>query len=283
MDALIAMVVHRPYVLVFLAFFLVLSLSEQGPVRTAIWLATGTFLGWLSEVSSVRTGIPFGLYVYHSENFPDELWAGGVPIFASLSFAFASYFGYSAACAFLGRIEGAGRDAVRRADPVLERSLAVTALAAGLTVWMDTVIDPVSLLGSHWFLGDLYHYVGGGAHLGVPLSNYGGWFVTCGAIVLANQLLHRALDRAGIAARRPFALPYGAYLGPLACGGVFAFVLSIGAGLAVTGRIPPEGQIGTVVGSGLALTAAYVAFALLALRRARSQTEPEVAGEVSPA
>ena len=108
MDALTAMLTERPYVLAFLAAFLVISSAERGMRRTLFWLASGTFLGWLMEFSSIRTGFPFGSYTYHEANFPDELWLGGVPFFASLSFAFLTYFGYSIARTFLSVLERRG-------------------------------------------------------------------------------------------------------------------------------------------------------------------------------
>ncbi|RME76074.1 MAG: carotenoid biosynthesis protein, partial [Planctomycetota bacterium] len=43
--------------------------------------------------------------------------------------------------------------------------------------------DPVALRGERWFLGRIYHYPGGGVHHGVPLSNYGGWWLV-GATIL---------------------------------------------------------------------------------------------------
>jgi putative membrane protein len=82
------MFTERWYVLAFLASFVVICWAERGWQRTLLWLVSGTCIGWLMEFSSTHNGFPFGDYSYHEWNFPDELFAGGVPIFASLSFAF---------------------------------------------------------------------------------------------------------------------------------------------------------------------------------------------------
>ena len=113
MEAAIAMVTDRPYVLAFLAAFLVVSGAERGWKRTLFWGVSGTFLGWLAEYSSIRNGFPFGDYSYHDELFPRELWLGGIPFFASISFAFLTYFGYSVACTFRSPLRWTGSDLQR--------------------------------------------------------------------------------------------------------------------------------------------------------------------------
>ncbi|MBW2294912.1 MAG: hypothetical protein JRG94_21755 [Deltaproteobacteria bacterium] len=49
-EVVIAMLVDRPYVLVFLAAFLVVSGAERGWKRTLFWLVSGTFLGLARRV-----------------------------------------------------------------------------------------------------------------------------------------------------------------------------------------------------------------------------------------
>ena len=265
MEGLLAIVTERPYVVAFLASFLVISWAERGWLRTGVWLASGTFLGWLMEFSSVRSGFPFGAYSYHEELFPDELWLGGVPLFASFSFAFLTYFGYSAACTFLSPLEQRGSDIQRRADPRIEGSLLVLLLAALITTWADAVIDPVALLGEHWFLGDLYHYQDEGLHFDVPLSNYGGWLFTSLCVVFANQRFD-----AWLRSRAPaqgFYLP----LKPLwAIGsllGNFAFMLGITLYLLASDDVPSTVPLGGILASGLALSCLFALFAAVMVRR----------------
>ena len=102
MDYVVSMFVNRPYVVSLVLTFLVVAAAERGWLRMALWLVVGTFIGWLSEFVSVRTGFPFSWYEYYPANFPNELWLGGIPLFASLSSlpATASW----AATATLGRL-----------------------------------------------------------------------------------------------------------------------------------------------------------------------------------
>jgi putative membrane protein len=277
MSELLAMFRERPYVVAFLVSFLVICWSERGWQRTAFWLASGTFLGWLVEFSSTRNGFPFGDYAYHESNFPDELFIAGIPLFASLSFAFLTYFGYSAACAFLSPLERRGRDIVRP-DRRADGSIAVLALAALITTWADTVTDPVAHLGQYWFLGDLYKYHGAGVHFDVPLTNYGGWVFASLVIVFVNQRFD-ALLRARNVVARGFALPaqplwaIGSLIGNL------AFINGIAVYLLAAGRAPGE-PVGGVLASGLAISVAFAAFAALMVRRALGRgkrTSPFVA------
>jgi putative membrane protein len=255
-------------VVIFFVAFALLSWSERGGRRTFVWLLMGTSLGWLSEFCSLRTGFPFGHYVYHQGNFPSELWIGGVPLFASLSFAFMSYFAFSAACRLLAAEGAAGRT---HADSP-GRTVATTFLAAIIGTWMDTVIDPLSLLGEHWFLGDLYHYDPPGPHFGVPLVNYAGWMITIGSIVAANQLLDRWQLRRGMVFRRGPALPLQTLWGPACCIGVFVFMLSINLHLLLNSATPPAVPLGRILVSGLTSFGLFVAFVGIMLRRSSDRT-----------
>lgn len=265
-----AMWVHRPYVLAFLFGFLVISLAERGVLGTLTWLAIGTFVGWLAEAVSIRTGFPFGMYSYHPSNFPDELWLGGVPLFASLSFAFLSYFAFTAARTLLGRIEGRGAAVRRVPEAALDGSPRVAAACAAITVWLDLVIDPVSLLGPYWFLGDLYHYHSPALHFGVPLTNYAGWFVTCATVALLNQRVDALLARRGLGPRESFRLPFLPVLGIVACGGVFLFIVAITAHLVFSGVLPPAVPTAALLTNGLVLTVAFAALASVRLLPAAS-------------
>lgn len=260
MTELAAMFTERWYVLAFLASFVVIAWAERGWVRMLVWLATGTFLGWLMEFSSIRNGFPFGDYSYHDELFPDELFIGGVPIFASLSFAFMTYFSYSVACTLLSRLERRGNDIVRVDDSKIMVSTRVLVLAAVITLWMDIVIDPVSLLGQYWFLGDLYHYQADGGHFGVPMSNYAGWLFTAALIVLLNQRLDVVLDVSGVPARG-FHLPMKPFWALGTIVGNFLFIIGITIYLMGNSDVPSSEPIVAILLSGLLFAASFVAFA----------------------
>jgi putative membrane protein len=267
MDGLLALFTERPYVIAFLLAFMVIATAERGVPRMLAWLVTGTFIGWLMEFSSTHNGLPFGEYAYNEGSFPDELWLGGVPLFASLSFASLSYISYSAACTFLGTLERNGSDIQRRPAPDIERSLRVVALAAVIATWMDTVMDPVTHLGQHWFLGDLYAYGGDGQHFDVPLSNYGGWLLTAACIVFVNQRLDSLLSLAGAGARG-FHLPLKPFSAIGTIFGIFAFMIGITVYLMASDSLPASEPINEILLSGLALSGAFVVFTIVMVRRA---------------
>jgi putative membrane protein len=264
-EVVIAMVVDRPYVLVFLAAFLVVSGAERGWKRTLFWLVSGTFLGWLAEYSSIQNGFPFGDYTYHSESFPRELWLGGVPFFASISFAFLTYFGYSVACTFLSPLRWTGRDLQRIEDPLIASSWQALLLAAGITTWLDLVTDPVAHLGEYWFLGDLYHYHADGFHFHVPLSNYLGWLLTSVCIVFVNQRFDVWLRSRGPAAKGTW-LPLRPLWAVASSVGNFAFMIGITLSLFAVEEVPADARLEAVLTSGLLIGGAFVVFAGWRLR-----------------
>ena len=196
MQPLLETIAHRPYVLAIVIVFWMLAPIEIGWRRALAWFVSGTSLGWLAEFSSTRTGFPFGHYAYHGNLFPHEPWIGGVPPFASVSFAALTYFGYSSAITLLAPLRRRGADVVAYVGRRLRRSRAALLLGALIPTWLDMTMDPVTHLGRYWMLGDLYHYEDPGLHFHVPLSNYLGWLVTCLAIIAVNQLADRVPARA---------------------------------------------------------------------------------------
>jgi putative membrane protein len=209
---------------------------------------------------------------YHQEQFAAELWLGSVPLFASLSFAFLSYFSFSAACGLRARWNGAGATGP---EPIL----ATAVLAAVIGTWMDTVIDPLTLIGEHWFLGDLYHYDPPGPHFGVPLVNYAGWMVTIGAIVIANLLLDRVLARRGVPLGRRPALPGQRFWGLGCCIGVFVFMLGVNVQLLVRAATPADVPVERILASGVVSFVLFLAFVAMMSRRgvARADARTRVA------
>lgn len=158
---LVATLLHtaaaRPYVVAFLATFLVLGVLNRGAARTLLLLLFGYGIAFVSEFASIRWGFPYGHYEYLYDAMPGELIVAGVPAWDSVSYAFLAYAAYETA-SWLGwrrRVLG----------------------GAFLMVWADVVIDPLALRGEQWFLGQVFHYTIDGAYFGVPLANFAGWFV----------------------------------------------------------------------------------------------------------
>jgi len=184
----------RPYVFIFLAAFLVSAVQLIGWPRTwRFWL-----ISWLTafvcEFSSTRTGIPFGWYFYTGSTVGQELYISNIPFIDSISFSFLLYAAYcTALCVLLPRDGTAPPSRLQplRFDLAVRSGWQALLLTSLLFAAIDMVIDPIALRGDRWFLGKLYYYAEGGAHFGVPLSNYAGWMVV-GLISLA---IYFPLDR----------------------------------------------------------------------------------------
>ena len=171
--------VLRPYVVAFLAVFIVIAGRDQGIPRTLILLVWGALVAFGAELASIRTGIPFGLYHYTGITAGHELFIAGVPIFDPLSFPFLGYASWSLARWSSGREHGA-------------RTVFLTGL---LMMLLDVVIDPLAVRGDRWFLGRVFYYPGGGSYFGVPLANFAGWAVVGWVIAGGHALLSREGER----------------------------------------------------------------------------------------
>jgi putative membrane protein len=181
MDLLIGTFALRPYVFGFVAAFLVAAALDLGWRRTlqfAGWVAP---LAWLSEFTSTRTGIPFGLYHYTGLTQGQELFVADVPMMDSLSFTFLAYASFCLARGALSR---------RQVSP------AVLAVTSGLLMMLlDVVIDPVAVRGDQWFLGLIFAYAEPGVYFGVPLSNFAGWMFL-GTVSVGGYVAGAWRDRA---------------------------------------------------------------------------------------
>lgn len=171
MQPLLTMLQLRPYVFGFLVAFLFLGIRRWGVARTLVWLMVGYGIAWASEALSIRTGFPYGWYFYKYENLTRDILVAGVPFWDSLSYTFLIFAGYTVT-----------------QYRWLRLSPAATAMVGGAaTMILDIMIDPVSNLGERWFLGSIYYYPTGGAHFGVPISNYIGWFFVSWLVISVFQ------------------------------------------------------------------------------------------------
>lgn len=225
MASLLTTIQHRPYVVALLLTFLILSTLHLGFFRAMIWLAWGYCVAFSSEFSSIHNGFPYGLYHYKEEAFAGELILAGVPVWDSISYPFIAYASYATAW-FL--IEP--HFLKFRIDPHLSpsRPLTVCLFASILMMLADMIIDPVSLLGTQWFLGDVYHYPHGGIYFGVPISNFLGWFLVACVIVFGFQIFEKFIFskyRLPVWGAKRFAGQ--AWLGPLFYFGILGFMLVV--------------------------------------------------------
>lgn len=190
-------IINRPYVFAFLIAFLVLGRIYWGWRKTFIWLVIGYVVAWASEFSSIHNGFPYGLYHYIYENMTGELMVAGVPFWDSLSYPFMIFAGYTTA-SFILRASPPQADESRSNCQQLgsrlrsNNNFTAALLGAFLTMLLDIIIDPLTVLGDRWFLGNIYYYPNGGQYFGVPLTNFAGWFLVPLVVILVFQFIVRA-------------------------------------------------------------------------------------------
>lgn len=276
MDYVISMFVDRPYVVSLVVTFLIVAAAERGWLRMFLWLIVGTFIGWLSEFTSTRTGFPFAWYEYYPASFPNELWIAGIPLFASLSFAALSYFGHSAVYTLMSPLRKGPNGIERTENMPLLLSVKVALWAALLTTWTDFVVDPVAHLGEYWFLGKIYFWITTSAawHFDIPLWNYFGWLLTIFTIVYVNQRIDGYLIKRGFLHRSAFTLPHlplwsiGYFIGN------YLFILAVNIYLYFNPAVPPEKQIGLVLANTAVFVAAFILFTVLFIRHKLKSSAP---------
>jgi uncharacterized membrane protein len=172
-DEVLGTLVGRWYVTVFGVAFAVLAVRHLGWRRTALYTVVAVAVGGIAENGAVHIGIPYTRYSFDDGLRGDELFLGDVPLMVTLSYTFMAYFAFGAA-----RLVVAGPYRARSAMPVLEYATAVL-----LGVWIIWVIDPISRLGAHFFLGELFRYDGPGFWFGLPLGSQLGFALTQGLLV----------------------------------------------------------------------------------------------------
>jgi len=143
----------------------------------AAFIHAGLFYGWkdalalfaicvvitfaMENIGSL-TGFPFGHY--HFEVGADLPHVGVIPIIVGPLWFGMGYFSWHVAAVLLGVGARPGRKFERFALPLIA--------ACVMTQW-DVVMEPAgSTIAKAWIWHD------GGAHFGVPLSNYAGWLLT---------------------------------------------------------------------------------------------------------
>lgn len=220
-------VTMRPYVFAFFAVYLLAAVTHMGWRKTVIFTVVGYVIAFLSEFSSINTGIPYGWYYYIDTTSSRELWVAGVPFFDSLSYVFLSYCSYTAALLTISPVKTCGMNLVTLETRSIRRSFGVLLLAALYQVFLDIIIDPVALQGSRWFLGQIYGYRTAGVHFGVPLSNYLGWFAVSMVMIFALQRIDATVGRNVEKPAGVTNLPFRALLGPILYLSVLVFNLSV--------------------------------------------------------
>jgi uncharacterized membrane protein len=223
----IGTVTMRPYVFAFLAVYLAAAVAHLGWRKTIWFTVAGYLISFLSELSSINTGFPYGWYYYIESTKDRELWIAGVPFFDSLSYVFLAYCSYATALLVVSPAKAWRWDFVSLETCTIRRSLAVLFLGSLFQVSLDIIIDPVALQGRRWFLGQIYGYQEPGCHFGVPLSNYVGWWLVSVVMVLALQIIDARAGRKGERPAGIWNLPFRSLFGPILYLSVIIFNITI--------------------------------------------------------
>jgi len=281
MEYVISMFVNRWYVMALVITFMIVAGAERGWLRMVIWLVVGTFLGWLSEFCSTRTGFPFTFYDYYPSSFPDELWLSNIPLFASLSFASLTYLGHSLTYTLFSPLKRGVNGIERVESKELSNSLKVALWSSLLISWSDFAIDPVTHLGQYWFLGKIYMYVPGDYgwltpiysyltpawHFDIPIGNYVGWLITTFTIVFVNQQIDKVLVSNGINDKPAFNFPHRCLQSLAYFIGNFMFILCINLYLFFKPEIPVEKHIGLILANTVGFIVVFVVFNVIVFQK----------------
>jgi uncharacterized membrane protein len=139
-------------------------------------VASGTLIAagaWIVEALGVATGLPFGDYHYTAVLQPQ---LGGVPVIIPLAWFMMLLPAWAMADAVLNR--GDSKDHPRRLGRLTHAG--VTALA--FTAW-DLYLDPQMVARNLWV------WEKPGIYFGIPLSNFGGWWLAATLLVLVVGLV----------------------------------------------------------------------------------------------
>ena len=174
-------VLLRPYVFLFLAFYLTIAILNIGLLRSLFFTVLAYSIAFLCEYSSTRNGFPFGFYTYIDTTRDQELWISNVPFMDSLSFSFLIYVSYTLSLLLWAPLIKKGWDIRLGEIGPIKHSFKVIVSASILCMLMDVIIDPIAFRGDQWFLGKIYFYREPGEYFHIPLTNFAGWFFVAAA------------------------------------------------------------------------------------------------------
>jgi uncharacterized membrane protein len=156
---MVGTVMLRPYVFVFLLIYIIGCSLQFGFKRALLFGFAGYLIAWLSELSSIHNGFPYGYYHYLENTKGKEIWVLSVPLMDSISYVFLAYASYSLALFIISPICRSKRTIYVLETIAIRNSFFARALGTILFVYLDIIIDPVALKGDRWFLGQIYGFL----------------------------------------------------------------------------------------------------------------------------
>jgi len=186
-------ILMRPYVFVFLLAYLLGCSLHLGVKRAVLFCIAGYVIAWLSEYTSIHTGVPYGHYYYIEHTKSEELWVMGVPFMDSLSYVFLAYASYCMAILVTSPVIRSKGLIYLLETRKIRDSIFTTLLGSIFFVYLDIIIDPVALLGGRWFLGQIFQYSKKGVYFGVPISNFIGWLLVGFLLIYSLQKIDNRL------------------------------------------------------------------------------------------
>jgi uncharacterized membrane protein len=175
MHAVWGTVAGRWYVTLFGLVFAWRASRHLGWRRAALYAVGAVAVGAAAENGSVHLGFPYTRYAFNPALRGDEIFIGDVPLMVPLSYTFMAYFAFAA-----GRMLASGPRHTRAPRPWMEWLLAWM-----LAVWALWILDPVSRLGEHFYLGRLFQYAGPGFWFGLPTGSQVGFAATAAVLLAA--------------------------------------------------------------------------------------------------
>jgi hypothetical protein len=195
--------------------------------RAFLFGIAGYFIALLSEYSSIHNGVPYGYYYYIGQTRGKEIWILGVPFMDSISYVFLAYASYSMALTVISPILVSRGTLYLLETRRIRNSIYARILGAIFFVYLDIIIDPVTLLGNRWFLGQIYRYPEKGIYFGVPISNFIGWFVVGFLLIYALQKIDSFLHVRKTVDRFGYKYPWRYLIGPALYFAVLVFNISV--------------------------------------------------------
>lgn len=221
-------VLLRPYVFIFLFFYLAVATLNMGIKRSVVFTVLAYTIAFASEYCSTRNGFPYGYYTYIEATRGQELWVANVPFMDSLSYAFLSYVSYTTSLLLRSPLETNGWDVRLVESDSIKSSWRTVLSGAVLFMLLDVIIDPVAFHGDRWFLGKIYFYREEGEYFHIPLTNFAGWFLVGAAILFSFARLNAWLEKKpGFKDFGVRDAPAKALFGPGIYFGVLAFNLGV--------------------------------------------------------